>query len=577
MPSKVQSSIEHPPGLDDNHGAGASTPRTVSYRCTMSEISQRIDRVTSGNRRTYVNPIICGDHPDPTVLRVGEREFWTATTSTEWAPYFPLMRSTDLVTWEHAGAVFDEAPAWSDGCYWAPELSTHAGRYYAYYVARRRAGGLAVGVAIADTISGPYLDHGPVVDEPLGAIDPMAYTDDRGVRRLIWKEDGNASGRPTTIRQQELSADGTRLVGEPRTVITNDCPWEGEVVEAPFMLRRDGYWYLFYSGDSCCGRTARYAMGVARSTSPDGPWEKYAANPILATNAYFRCPGHGSIVELVDGRTFLLYHAYVAGDEAATVGRQVLLDEIVFRNGWPEINGGRGPSVGRPSPFETRLRPRDSWFADDFAAGTLGHGWQRLRSEYAATRAEIDPARGLLLRADGPGIGSVAALAARGATDVDWIATTTIDATDAVPGTLAGIVAFGSRTSAVGIGLADGTAVLWRIRDGVFAVLARTPAPPRACARIAAVGSIYRFSWATEKGRWRDLGTPVDAPWLPPWDAGVRIALAVGGAEGAAAAFAGLRIAPFVPNVRYLMPPEPLAAAEEAHGMSGGVQASETR
>src|SRR5205807_1114902 len=95
-------------------------------------------------------------------------------------------------------------------------------------------------------------------------------------------------------------------------LIRNDVPWEGAVVEGPFVLRRREWFYLFYSGSGCCGRGCAYALGVARSHALHGPWEKNPANPILSGNEHWKCPGHGSIVTDERGRYFLLYHAYDA-------------------------------------------------------------------------------------------------------------------------------------------------------------------------------------------------------------------------------------------------------------------------
>ena len=60
----------------------------------------------------YRNPVIAGDYPDPSVIRVGV-EFWAATTTGGWAPHFALLRSRDLVNWEKVGYVFQSKPAWA--------------------------------------------------------------------------------------------------------------------------------------------------------------------------------------------------------------------------------------------------------------------------------------------------------------------------------------------------------------------------------------------------------------------------------------------------------------------------------
>src|SRR5437868_1270343 len=73
------------------------------------------------------NPVVPGDHPDPSVIRVGS-EYWATSTSAEWAPHFPLFKSSDLLHWEQVGHIFQTPPAWvedgvtSDAHFWAPEL-----------------------------------------------------------------------------------------------------------------------------------------------------------------------------------------------------------------------------------------------------------------------------------------------------------------------------------------------------------------------------------------------------------------------------------------------------------------------
>src|SRR6185436_14973104 len=229
--------------------------------------------------------------------------------------------------WELAGVVFPHRPEWAVGNFWAPEISEHKGRYSIYYVGRKRGGPLAVAVATADKPSGPYTDHGPIVAQDAGSIDPVAATDEKGIPYLIWKEDGNSRKRPTPIWAQRLNDDGTRLIGEMRELIRNDVDWEGTLVEGPFVLRRGDWFYLFYSGNGCCGTGCNYALGVARAHSLLGPWEKNPKNPILPANAAWRCPGHGSIVSTPGGRDFLLYHSYHA-QTFTYVGRQGLLDEV---------------------------------------------------------------------------------------------------------------------------------------------------------------------------------------------------------------------------------------------------------
>src|SRR5579884_2631441 len=184
----------------------------------------------------YRNPVRAGDFPDPSVIRVGERSFYAVTTSTDWAPFFPIFKSTDLVDWELVGHVFAQRPDWCAGNFWAPDFAERDGRFYVYYTARRKDGGLCVAVATADRPEGPYLDHGPLIGQQFGSIDAMAADDANGDRWLLWKEDGNAHDRPTPIWAQRLSGDGLVLLGEPVELLRNDAAWEGRLVEAPHVI-----------------------------------------------------------------------------------------------------------------------------------------------------------------------------------------------------------------------------------------------------------------------------------------------------------------------------------------------------
>ena len=243
------------------------------------------------------NPVLAGDYPDPSVTKVGNT-YWATATSSNWGPTFPLLKSTDLQHWSLVGHIFPgERPAWADYYFWAPEIGHDPnGKTYVFYTAHQRGGNLAVGVASADRPEGPYQDHGPLVGQPDGSIDGFPVQDENGQPYLLWKEDGNSVQKPTPIWAQRLSADRTKLVGEKTELFRNTAPWEGNLVEGPSVVRHDGYFYLFYAANGCCGGTCTYGTGVARAKNLLGPWEKYDRNPILTKGDAWTCPGHGTAV-----------------------------------------------------------------------------------------------------------------------------------------------------------------------------------------------------------------------------------------------------------------------------------------
>ncbi|SEN17177.1 Glycosyl hydrolases family 43 [Stigmatella aurantiaca] len=293
----------------------------------------------------YKNPVFPNDCADPGVIFDGGK-YIAVCTSGGAANGFPIRTSSDLVTWTHAGYIFPSGskPSWTSSDFWAPEIHRVGSRYIAYYTARATNGVLSIGAATAPSPLGPFTDLGrPLIqDTKMGMIDATFFTDTAGTKYLVWKADGNAVGQKTPIYGQALSADGLSLVGTRQTLITNDRSWEGGVVEAPWVVAKDGYYYLFYSGNAYYNGT--YAIGVARATSPLGPYTKASA-PILKTVPGWEGPGHGSVITAPSGTSVMVYHAW----NSAHTARVMLVDAIVWSNGWPSMPAA--PSVSsRPMP-----------------------------------------------------------------------------------------------------------------------------------------------------------------------------------------------------------------------------------
>ena len=494
----------------------------------------------------YTNPVIAGDYPDPSVIRVGN-EYWGTATSSEWGPPFPILHSRDLVNWTTVGTAFTKRPAWSVGNYWAPELVEYNGRYFIYYVARKKDGPLCTAVASAAKPAGPYKDHGPLVCQDAGSIDGFPITDENGQRYLVWKEDGNSRNLPTPLWAQPLSKDGLKLTGEPKELIRNDAKWEAQLVEGPFIMRRDGWFYMFYAGNACCGRQCNYAVGVARAQKLLGPWEKNPANPILKASDEWKCPGHGSIVSTPDGRDFFMYHAYHAKD-SVYAGRQALLDEVVWsKDGWPTFKGGK-PSKRAASPHEAAETNLEYRFEDEFTKPRLIPGWQWPQANEPVVR--VDRTKGGRLVLSGKGKAAqdpIGAVVARSTTLGNYVATTLVDTRGMKRGVLAGLSAFGDPENAFGVAVGGGKVVFWRREKNKHEVLETkdAPASPLLYLRMTVKnGDSFRFAVSANGQDWTDVGTELEGDYLPPWDRAVRVALTAGGAPGASAKFDWLRIEP---------------------------------
>ena len=503
---------------------------------------------------TYKNPILPGDFPDPSIIRVGE-DYWATATSSEWAPLYPILHSKDLVNWEMVGTIFDKKPAWSEENYWAPELSFYKGKYYVYYVARNKEkegrGRLHIAVATADNPRGPWTDHGPLIGQDVGSIDAVTATDEHGDHYMIWKGDGNSRKQPTLIYAQKLNEDGTKLVGEMKELFRNDAPWGGNLVEGPFVMKRGEWYYIFYAGAGCCGKGCSYGTGVARSKSLLGPYEKCPQNPILTHNEKWRCPGHGSVVSTADNRDFFVYHAY---DTSVMnhVGRQGVMDEVKWdKEGWPSINSGKGVSTEAPSPLG-KAQHVDLEFSDDFTTTNLNLHWQWPHTPdpvYSLEKGDL-----VLRSAPVHGTNLLGTVMAVQATTGDYAATAFVHGKDISPGTKVGLFAFGDRANAIGITFGDGKAQLVRREKGKSEILGEIDFQPidTTYLRVEAKnGHLFNFSiWNGQT--WLTVGDKkdLDGAYLPPWDRGIRVAITVGGNENAQAKFEWFRFVPTLPTAR---------------------------
>jgi arabinan endo-1,5-alpha-L-arabinosidase len=176
------------------------------------------------------------------------------------------------------------------------------------------------------------------------------------------------------LRVRALAADGLSFApGSEETVVVTprlaaDYASYGYLIEGSWVHYRAGWYYLFYSGDNCCGPDARYAVLVARARVATGPYETLAeasgtAGTILSENERWQAPGHNCLVTDAAGQDWLLYHAIdrqqptfdAINDEQGYSRRVLLLDKVQYDEvGWPHI--GTPSSGPRPAPV-TQLAP----------------------------------------------------------------------------------------------------------------------------------------------------------------------------------------------------------------------------
>jgi arabinan endo-1,5-alpha-L-arabinosidase len=201
-----------------------------------------------------------------------------------------------------------------------------------------------------------------IQDKSLGNIDPTLVTENSTEKIfVVWKVDGNGHvpPLPTPIYAQEIVFKSDKgipvfsLVGNRTELIHETLPWEGNLVEGPWVIFAPHFefpYFLFYSANAYYN--ASYAVGVARSKNLLGPYEKHPS-PILHSNSAWYGPGHCSIVPfpfeegLVNNQMLMFYHSWVAEHTGGDYPRNLLMDVVTWDEGtgWPFIPTS-SPSIG---------------------------------------------------------------------------------------------------------------------------------------------------------------------------------------------------------------------------------------
>ena len=308
-------------------------------------------------------------------------------------------------------------PRWAeaDAGIWAPDIRYVDGQYRLYYVVTQTTATAerddnAIGMATAPTPTGPWTDSGAPVVGPrrggqvgdgnfLWTFDPTVVTDTDGSQWLFY---GSYYGGLFTTR---LTADGTTAVGTPvRVAIDNKF-------EGSYVVRRDGYWYLFASTANCCaGPTTGYSVQVGRSRSLRGPYvdrqgvpltdSRAGGTPVLTQNGNrWVGAGHNAVVTDLAGQDWIAYHAidradpYLDGTDGINE-RPMLLDRLDWVDGWPTVRAGQGPSEGaEPAPVTERsASPRRSPGAPPGRSDRLARGRPPPTASPAATSGPAAPA-----------------------------------------------------------------------------------------------------------------------------------------------------------------------------------------
>lgn len=461
--------------------------------------------------------VLPGDYPDPSVVKIGDT-YWASATTSNWLPAYPLLKSKDLVSWTLTGNVFTIPPDWVDYYFWAPEISYDNGKVYIYYAAHKKNGNLCLGVASADKPEGPYKDHGALMCQEAGSIDAFPMRDEQGKLYIIWKEDGNSVRKPTPIWAMQMNEERTALIGEKTELFRNTEPWEANLVEGVSMIRHGEYYYAIYAAAGCCGTGCTYTTGVARSKNLLGPWEKYQKNPILADDENWKCPGHGTPVEK-DGKFYFLYHAYNRESNVYT-GRQGMLTEFRFTaDGWIEFVK---ENLGQ--------QPEGHSFTEKFKKKSLPADW-----EWSVFQKPVFETGGKKLRLTATAAGTYVA---QKNTGPDYTAEVCVDKRSEAS---SGIALIGDDRNRVTLSRHGDSINLVQLRNNKDSLLAHIILNRKSNVFLRMTvrnGKDIQFSYGTNGKTYTAVNQqPVNGAYLPPWDRALRIGLVAQGNEGTQSIF----------------------------------------
>jgi arabinan endo-1,5-alpha-L-arabinosidase len=297
---------------------------------------------------------------DPVMAQDGARYYLFST-----GPGITFYSSADMLNWKPEGRVFAGAPIWAKRAapsfndhIWAPDIQQHNGKFYLYYsVSGFGKNTSGIGVTVNRTLdphSPDYRweDQGMLLQSVPGrddwnAIDPNIVEDAKGG---AWMSFGSFwSG----LKLVKLNDSWTQLT-EPQewhsiarrersTSLAGEKAGAGEI-EAPYIFRKNGYFYLFASWGLCCkGKDSTYHVVVGRSSEVAGPYLDRAGKDmaagggslVLAGDKDWQGVGHNSVYTMA-GKDIMVLHAYESADKYL---QKLKIMQIQWdKDGWPTVD-----------------------------------------------------------------------------------------------------------------------------------------------------------------------------------------------------------------------------------------------
>lgn len=497
----------------------------------------------------YLNPILAGFYPDPSVTR-GPDGYYLVHSTFSYFPGIPVFHSKDLVHWEQIGNVIDrpgmldfDGLGLSRGVF-APTIEYHDGIFYVANTCVDCGGNFIV---TATDPAGPWSD--PVWLPEVGGIDPSLFFEEDGSVWIMNNDEppgGSTYPGHRAIWFRQIDPETFQSISEPIVLIDGGVrPEEKPIwIEGPHIYHV-GDWYYLSAAEG--GTAVDHSQVVLRAKELTGPYVPYENNPILTQRHLpedrpnpITSVGHADLVQDADGNwwaTFLGVRPY-EGDLYNT-GRETFLMPVEWKSGWPVILEGEEEvhyrMDTRPAPLGNigEHVPMSGNFTlhEDFNGETLPFHWMTLRVPQSDWWTLDDGALVLDARPVELGSGTQPSYLGRRQQHQNALATTKVTFSPEAPGDEAGLAVLQSDEHFYTLGLTMSdtgqTEIVLRQRAGADqpaegTVVATAPwSGGAANLRITARRDKYDFAFR-ESGsdNWTELATGLDGKILSTQVAG---------------------------------------------------------
>ncbi len=363
----------------------------------------QIEISKEGQKYYYMNPIITGMNPDPSICRVGE-DYYLVTSTFGFFPGLPIYHSRDLVNWQLISYGISRPSQLhlrsenSDQLnLFAATIRYHDGTFYIINTNTGRRSDSRNFVITATNPAGPWSDAHYIENAPL--IDPSLFFDDDGKVYYTGnlKPENRLVDKGRNIWTQEIDPKTWKLLGNRVDVIDCNDYYAGLAMagvestflnnfEGPHLYKKDGQYYLIVSHG---GTSWNHAVSIWKSDKVFGPFEFCPKNPIVTNRGYphdnyIHHTGHADLVQTQNNEWFMvLLGSRPYGGEFTNLGRETNLVPVDWSGEWPVINPLG--SVGRVMPFHRKPNlPAHPWpekdARDNFDGESLGLDWNFIQT-----------------------------------------------------------------------------------------------------------------------------------------------------------------------------------------------------